>query len=411
MAELAELLTGPASALDRSNLASRPGLCARCVGRLLAKVGVGYSNVQRGTEACALIGLQLGSEAGCPHCRGTFTRLDRYVALCRGAMEPWGFRTFLIGSRFDPATTGAEEELWTEAKATQQETIKGEFNRELGKLVAAATGKEPEFEHPDLTLVVDTQYDTVDVQVAPLFVRGRYRKLVRGIPQTRWPCRECRGTGCARCGGTGKMYQTSVEEIVAKGVMVQSGGSEHFFHGMGREDVDALMLGDGRPFVLEVRAPRRRDIDLAEAERAVNAAGAGVEVSGLSPSDGREVVRMKEARGDKSYEVSIRFAIPVAEAKLNEVVVALRGREIVQRTPSRVAHRRADRHRRRVVKDAVVVRLDGREAVLRITAETGTYIKELVHGDSGRTRPSIAELLGTDCAVDSLEVVDAGKEG
>jgi tRNA pseudouridine synthase 10 len=63
------------------------------------------------------------------------------------------------------------------------------------------------------------------------------------------------------------------------------------------------------------------------------------------------------------------------------------------------------------VKDARVESWSTAEAVLRITAETGTYIKELVHGDQGRTRPSVAELLGVACAVKSLEVMDTGTEG
>jgi tRNA pseudouridine synthase 10 len=32
--------------------------------------------------------------------------------------------------------------------------------------------------------------------------------------------------------------------------------------------------------------------------------------------------------------------------------------------------------------------------VLDIEAQAGTYIKEWVHGDFGRTRPSVGELLG-----------------
>ena len=340
-----------------------------------------------------------------------FLRLDNYAAICEKAAEPWGSKTFLIGSRFDPACGEFEERLWGELKTDAYEPIKSEFNRELGKLLLARLGKEPAFEHPDITMVVDVQYDTVDVQVAPLFLRGRYRKTIRGIPQTRWPCKACRGTGCERCGNTGKMYQTSVEEIIAAPVMEQIGGSDHYFHGMGREDVDALMLGDGRPFVLEIRAPQKRGVDYAAVEAKVNSSGQGVEVSGLRPSDGTQVSELKEARGDKRYHVTVAFDAPVEEAKVNEVVALLRGREIVQRTPSRVSHRRADRHRRRVVRDVSVVRWSAGEAVLSVTAETGTYIKELVHGDSGRTKPSVAELLGVGCAVKSLEVMDTGTEG
>jgi tRNA pseudouridine synthase 10 len=267
--ELAEILSSRAVALDRQVLDSEPKLCARCLGRLVAKAGKGFTNPHRGSTVASIIGYACADEAECPVCRGVFLRLEAYAGMCAKAAEPWGSSNFLVGSRFDPCGSEIEERLWGELKTDAHEPIKSEFNRELGKLLAGKLGKEPEFERPDVTFVVDTQYDVVDVQVAPLFVRGRYRKLVRGIPQTRWPCKPCRGAGCDRCGGTGKMYQTSVEEIVAAPVMEQTGGSEHFFHGMGREDVDALMLGEGRPFVLEIRAPRTRAVDFAAVEARV----------------------------------------------------------------------------------------------------------------------------------------------
>jgi tRNA pseudouridine synthase 10 len=409
--ELIEILSSRAQALDRAGLDSEPRICARCLGRTVAKAGMGFSNAQRGVAVSSIIGYECEDESKCPLCKGVFLRLDAYAALCMKAAEPWAAETFLVGSRFDPASTEFEERLWGELKADAHEPIKSEFNRELGKMLSAKLGKEPSFDKPDITMVVDTAYDTVDVQVAPLFVRGRYRKTIRGIPQTRWPCKACRGTGCERCGNTGKMYQTSVEEIIAAPVMEQTGGSDHYFHGMGREDVDALMLGDGRPFVLEIRAPRSRIVDFALVESKVNSGGQGVEISDMRPSEGSQIAELKDHRGDKSYTVTVAFDSPVAEAKLNEVVALLHGREIVQRTPSRVSHRRADRHRRRVVRDVSVVRWSAGEAVLSVTAETGTYIKELVHGDAGRTKPSVAELLGVGCAVKSLEVTDTGTEG
>src|SRR5439155_1207984 len=116
-------------------------------------------------------------------------------------------------------------------------------------------------------------FDHVDVQVNPLYLRGRYRKLVRSVPQTRWPCRRCMGKGCARCGGTGKMYPTSVEEVIAAEVMRDSGGTGHALHGMGREDVDARMIGRGRPFIVEIKEPRRRSLDLAAIAARINASG------------------------------------------------------------------------------------------------------------------------------------------
>jgi tRNA pseudouridine synthase 10 len=43
--------------------------------------------------------------------------------------------------------------------------------------------------------------------------------------------------------------------------------------------------------------------------------------------------------------------------------------------------------------------------VLRVQGQAGLYIKELVSGDDGRTRPSLAELLGVPSKVSELDVI------
>jgi tRNA pseudouridine synthase 10 len=43
---------------------------------------------------------------------------------------------------------------------------------------------------------------------------------------------------------------------------------------------------------------------------------------------------------------------------------------------------------------------------LIIEAESGTYIKELISGDGGRTRPSLSELVGVPCNVSKLDVIE-----
>src|SRR5438094_6233335 len=203
-----------------------------------------------------------------------------------------------------------EESLWAELALTGPEALKAEVNREVGKRVSDLVHREAALDRPDVVAVLGTAFDHVDLQVNPLYLRGRYRKLSRGVPQTRWPCRRCRGKGCDRCGGTGKMYPTSVEEVVAAEVMRESGGSGHALHGMGREDVDARMLGRGRPFVVEIKEPRHRTADLKTVRAAVNG-GRAVEVEDLRPSSGDDVVSLKEDRVRKVYRVLVRFSPPV----------------------------------------------------------------------------------------------------
>jgi len=144
------------------------------------------------------------------------------------------------------------------------EPLKTELNREIGKVCNHDINRPVEFKEPELVAVIDTRFADVTLDIAPMFIAGRYTKQSREIPQTRWPCRICHGKGCARCHGTGKMYMQSVQEIIGDIALEMTGGDANAFHGMGREDIDARMLGEGRPFVLEIDHPRRRNIDLED---------------------------------------------------------------------------------------------------------------------------------------------------
>jgi hypothetical protein len=44
--------------------------------------------------------------------------------------------------------------------------------------------------------------------------------------------------------------------------------------------------------------------------------------------------------------------------------------------------------------------------VWELRVEAGTYVKELVSGDAGRTRPSLAETLGVPCSSAALDVLE-----
>ena len=91
-----------------------------------------------------------------------------------------------------------------------------EINREIGKILEKTLKKTVNFENPDIAVLIDTAFDAVSLQICSLFIYGIYKKFERGIPQTKWPCKICRGKGCRSCSYTGKLYNTSVEEFIAK---------------------------------------------------------------------------------------------------------------------------------------------------------------------------------------------------
>lgn len=385
--------------------AERP-LCPECFGRVFGRYGHGFSNPERAERLRAEIAeLPARPDGPCAICAGTFDRLDVWVDRSLAAVEGREWRRFSCGSRWDPERLAAEEALWTEVGATWGESARGAFNRELGKRIEARTGRPGGPDRPDVVLVADLPLGRVEPTVLPFYAQGRYRKLDRTLPQTRWPCRRCQGRGCDTCHGSGKTYAESVEEIIGAPLLRATGGEETRFHGMGREDIDARMLGHGRPFVIEVRRPVRRTVDLAAIAREVrDGSGGRVEVEGLVPAEGADVVRVKEAAPQKSYRVQVAGAVPVA--KIKEALSLVAGREIAQRTPTRVAHRRADRVRARRIVAAELVTSTAEGFTLDLRADAGTYVKEWVEGDGGRTEPSLAGLLATPLHVAALDVLE-----
>jgi tRNA pseudouridine synthase 10 len=345
----------------------------------------------------------------CNICEGLFDELEHFANLVEKSVEGYEFNNYLIGCRIDNDIKAKEEELWSEFGFDHPEPIKIEFNRELGKLLGTGWKKMVNFDSPDMTVVLDTRYDSISLQIASLFIYGRYRKLTRTLPQTRWPCKRCWGKGCKNCNGTGKLYESSVEEEVAAEVMDATAGKAHFFHGMGREDIGVRMLGSGRPFILEISEPKIRSINMEDLMNRINQYASGkVEVSNLAVTTHQAVRDLKAAKPDKTYRVIVNFTQNVDSEKLKEVIGAFSGKTIKQRTPVRVSHRRADLVRNRKVSNMKLndILPNGTGAEIEIIGESGLYIKELVTGDSGRTNPSLSEELGLECTVDELDVLN-----
>jgi tRNA pseudouridine synthase 10 len=388
-------------------------LCDSCLGRQLGKRGHGLTNAERGMFIRQAFEEQPEQvqPKDCWLCEGLMDEFPKFAGMVIKAFGPYDYDTYLIGCLVEDALKNREKVLATIfSEGKEQEEIKSEINREVGKLVGDLNGKEAAFENPDILAVVDTRFDVIKVEVHAVYLYARYRKFKRGIPQTKWPCRDCKGKGCKRCAGTGKMYETSVEEMIAAHLMELTKASGHALHGMGREDIDARMLGNGRPFVMELKEPRQRKkvlIDLKSIQKTINEKAHGdVEIEGLRFSSLKELRELKDRKSQKSYVAEIEFAQPgVDQAKLEKAFEGLRGKVLDQRTPERVAHRRADLIRNRTVRAIDGTVTGPSTARVSITGDAGIYIKELISGDGGRTEPSLACLLGIGCKVLALDVV------
>jgi tRNA pseudouridine synthase 10 len=418
-------------------------MCDRCIGRRL--VGALGEAEQKAAAAAwrAEGGSVAVAESDCVLCEGAFARADAWLELALAALQPYEASTIQLGTLFPKELEAAEKErtaLVNAARGTAHaDSLRTEANRLLMAQITARTGLTTVPEgRPDVTVVVDTRFHTAQVDSTSIFVAGRYRKLRRDLPQTHWPCKLCQGKGCYRCDDAGVMYSSSVEDVAAALLVPLFGGTGASFHGAGREDIDALMLGEGRPFVLEIHGPKRRSAPLELEQDPAS----GVELLALRMTQKEEVAAIKSGEHDKLYLAHCESASPVSAEQVAAVAARLTGAVLDQRTPERVSHRRADKVRNRTVHEVRVqsfgayadqaldvgadaddrlgdgpqvpgdgphVPADGAAGAtrftLRILAESGTYIKELVSGDDGRTQPNVSALLETPVRVAFLDVV------
>jgi tRNA pseudouridine synthase 10 len=393
--------------------------CDHCLGRFFGKRSHGLSNDERGKGLRVALALDAnqpyGKPAGtCWVCGNFFDDVPLWADRIIEATKDIEFTTFLAGCRVPPMIAENEEMVWSDLALAEPEPFKSEVNREVGKAVSAKTGKVVDFKKPEVVTIMDPATGNVEVQINSVFFYGRYQKFERGIPQTHWDCRACRGAGCEKCNFTGAQYLDSVEELIGRPVIEMFDAENAVLHGAGREDIDARMIGTGRPFILEVVSPRKRSIDLGMLETEINRTADGrVSVAIKRWADRAEVETLKSNKAHKKYRILVEVEGAVPAEEFAKAVKTLQGVTIYQRTPERVAHRRADKIRERRVLDIECVGEQDGRFVVEVLGEAGLYIKELVSGDSGRTIPSLAEILKRKAHVTSLDVtqVEGAKEG
>ncbi len=407
-------------------------LCDRCLGRLYARLGRGWSNKDRGRALKMSVLMSLhrqvleGSEeakarlekvainsgdvarelykhvfggemaeAGCYICGSKLEQAIEYLSReASRLLKAYDARRIVVGARVGEDVVSREEGIKIEYKLEYGESIKAELRREIGKRLRDKYGYQVDFEQPDAMVIVGFPQAAIEIQNNSLLLRGKYWKLARMISQAYWPT------------PAGPKYY-SVEEA-AWGLLKLTGGDSIVLHAAGREDVDARMLGTGRPMILEVKNPRRRYLSIEELEEAANKSARGlVRFKFTGRATRREVQLYKEEAAGvaKTYRALILTYHPVSGEDLRLLEDQLKGATINQWTPRRVLHRRRNIMRRRKVLDIKCKRLHGNLVECLIKAEGGLYIKELVSGDEGRTSPSISSILGTEAVCIELDVL------
>lgn len=387
-------------------------ICNHCLGRKLSSLVKGEDNLDRAKKISEELNINQ-DDADCVICGNIFDRInDELFDKIYNKIEHLGveFDTFLVGTSLDKAIKQKDDEI-SDSLDVVVEPIKKELNRIIGSEIENNSDKEVSFEKQDIVINVDIRKKTkVRLQINPLFIEGKYNKYLRGIPQTKWPCTKCKGRGCDECNGTGKQYPESVEELLSERILEVTRGYEAKFHGAGREDIDVLMLGSGRPFVLEIKEPKIRKINLKELEEEINKSAEGkTAYHGLKFVERNRKAEIKVSSPDtyKVYKALVKCEEPYDKSKLKDLEKL---DEINQQTPIRVLRRRADKVRIKHVKELKSEVIDDYTFEITIKTEGGLYIKELISGDEGRSKPNVSEILGVNAVCAQLDVVEVSEK-
>ena len=421
-------------------------LCDSCLGRQFALLAHGLTNQERGRTIKLLLileaqrmalekveewkellttiavnglsdlavenlkdaGINVDKAEVCHLCLNVLDILQDLAEKAAKKAEEYEHETFLVGVNVPPKTEDLEDELRAKFNVKWGESIRNELSREIGKRIEAITEKTVDYRKPDILIVINPFTNSLALNVRPLFIAGRYRKLVRGIPQSRWVCTSCNGKGCPHCDWKGKMYSESVEELIGAPLLKMTVGTDTRFHAAGREDVDARVLGPGRPFIIEVKKPKKRTITLKRLEKKIAQTAEGkAEASDLKMSSKEELRKIKAGENaEKVYRAVVEFEREVSDKDIALLENSLTNNPIRQLTPLRVLHRRADKMRERRILETKVKRLKPSMVEMLIRCQGGLYIKELITGDQGRTSPNVSTLIGVNGKCIELDVMD-----
>ncbi|HLI46994.1 MAG TPA: tRNA pseudouridine(54/55) synthase Pus10 [Geobacterales bacterium] len=398
-----------------SRLINDYNICPFCLARLLYERNKGFLKFLKKLHA-ELVSKKLYSfnrNEPCYLCNGIMPALPKTIHEIESKLESYNFKSFSFGTKIPEILYAREDFIRSKYSMSSGLSLKSYLNYMVSNYLSRKLGKVIDINRPDLRIVYDFGNALLEITPSSVYIYGRYLKLKRGVRQTKQFCRLCYGLGCKACNYRGYTDDPSIEGYILDLFRDEFFGEASVLHAAGREDIDVVTLNTGRPFVIEVKRPLKRSVDLMKIQDVLNSRNKGVvELKGLRYVD-REImekINVFSKYDEKSYRLVVKFHNEIDQLMLEKIEKELSNRVIAQRTPLRVIYRRADKIRYKTVYSLSSKLLDKQTVEFIIRCQGGLYIKELAHGDQGRTNPSIFSISKIPLEVISLDVISVAPE-
>ena len=403
-------------------------LCHHCLGRQFAMLAQGITNEVRGKSIKLLLlmeryksflsgsttnlhlyhsqtrSLSLKREDKCYLCEDQFDNIEEFSRLINDKMSEYEYNSFLIGISLPPIVEEKEDEMRSKFKLSWGESIRSEFSRELGKKIVEVTGKTVDHKRPDLQVIINPFTRHINIKANSLYIGGRYKKLVGGIPQFNQLCWKCKGEGCVECNGTGKLFLQSIEEIMSGPIIKATEGTDTKLHTTSWENIGSRVLGVGSPFILEVKNPIKRFVDLDKFAEDVNIhSEKRLEISYLSLVTKKFVKNLKmKGEYEKLYRAIIEFEQSISDDLLKMMEKNLSNITIKQTNQSR-------KGRKKILHSVSIKRLGINIVEMMIKSQGGINIEGFITGEKVRTSPNIGEIVGIPIKCFSYDIIGIPK--
>lgn len=397
-------------------------LCNHCLGRLFAKYGLNLHNDERGYAIKTLLQMIIHEminknsisreefkiiteNAGdplirlyekiygekitarkCSICGNILSRkyFEELALKIAKILDENNISRFLLGVTIPNEILLKEIEIYRIVELESSESIKNEIKRETGKILRDKYGYIPDFDSPEAIIIINYETNDLDLIINPILLEGKYWKRGRNISHTPWITRN-----------ENRLYPYSLYDFFNESLKEIYEADEVVIHASGREDVDARMLGTGRPLVIEIKKPRFRQVDLGLVNELLNSDLIKACINGFSTRSRIEYLKGEGSKKNKVYKLLVLSNRKITRKDLLILEEFFVNRVINQKTPTRILGRKKDRLRIRKVYEIKNTYINEYLFETIIYCEGGLYVKELVTGDNGRTTPSYAEILNT----------------
>ncbi|MCP8321490.1 MAG: hypothetical protein H3Z52_11220, partial [archaeon] len=351
-------------------------LCNQCLGRQFPSVK-GDNNEVKGKTIRREVKVKIKKDS-CFICQEIMQSLKDTSAKILDQLKDYEFDDFLIGARLSKDVIEREDDLRAKFKLRGGEAIKSEIKRDIGKIISSKTDKRVNFHNPDMTILVNLVSGEIYLNPKPLFVYGRYLKMIRGLTQKRRKCKNCGGKGCYECEYTGFLKEGSVEQTLAQRLIERFNAKGAIFTWIGGESAESLVLGNGRPFYAEIIEPKFRHTDESEMIKEEN----GVILKDMMIVDEKP---KKSPIFIVKVSAHVKFDEEVDEEKLNTL------KEKLQNSEVKVVPLKKKAFMKKIY-NFNVERIDGKEAKIIFKCDGGLNIKRFISGSNSDVGKGFLEI-------------------